>query len=439
MNKNIFGFKDPVSYSESITAKRENKIYNGIQNALQEHYTNRVLEEEQKQAEVEFRNNTLFETPEIVSKLQKRNQLLEEQRIRAQLTDFFKATFLSEAIYNAIPINDDFIVANESVLKDKFRKFLIENKEVTNLDNFENSTLVLEHVSDEIAELVESVMENTDKININEDSELLAVYNEANKNNSNIADEIASMVKEKVMETLDKEKEKAKSNKKAQKEVDEKKKADDEEVYGDDESLDTDTSDEELEDTEDSEDLDDDTSEDDLDTSDDESDLDDDTSDEELDNAEDDEDLDISDDLDIDGDGVDDNEQLESEVDDTDDFKDESEIEEEVIKGNYKFTITTDSPNFTITAEQLSEDANYYLSGIKKYRNDIYSKSLFRHILESTLEEYSATNALNESPISMDIVYSEAIINLCLLETLYTTKLIQMSKPQREALLYKLK
>ena len=359
-NFNLFGFKNPLSYENSVTTQRENRIYNGIQNSLNEHYNNIRMEEEQKQIEAEFQRSVMFESAQLSARLSAKEKFIQESQIRNKLDTFFKASFLSEAVFKSLPFDEDYLMYNEDIIKKELRNFIIENSEVLKLENLGTKSLVLEEVQAEIDCLVETVLENTNEISINNESQLLELYNEAPKNNA-IADEIANMVKEKVMETLEKEKVKAKSNKENEKEVAKKKKEDDEEVYGDEIEADAaemdaegDMDDDDDVDSEDidvdSEDMDsDDASEDDtLETDEESEDMDDEPS-SELDEEFEDED----------GNGVNDSDQLD------DEFKSEEEVEQEITQGKFKFTITTDTPNFTITAEELNESSEPYLYGYK--------------------------------------------------------------------------
>lgn len=417
----IFGFnqEEILPYTETNASKRNARVTNNMANLREEMDMQKEYEESSNriQKEMLFEETAKSLVNSSVIERRKRNHtnsVLKEELLKKTLVGY-----LTETVMKGLVFDKDFYYSQESYLREELTNFFNKSfdEKVLSENSFANSLLMEDfynHMTKKINKMVDDA-ENYDIFNENTVSEILSEDDTA----QNLSDEIAKIVKEKVLDTLEKEK-KISINK------DEEKK---EMVKAAADSLDSDVDDGNPEEGEETSDLDDEFGDED-EPSDDELEQD----ELEADNTdEDDESEDI--DTESDDDEVEDIDTNDTEASDDDNIEDELDSSTEENKPD-SVTINANGISITVSANK-SESLDYLnLIGSNKMK-ERNKKSLFRNLMENVLN--SSVKVLTESTeenkkdtINMDFVLAESIVQYTLLETLYTSKLIDPSVTQIE-------
>ena len=421
-----FNQEDILPYSESNVAKRNSRVSNNMANLREE--MNMIKEYEASSNKIK-KEMALEETAKGLvnsSAIERRKRNHEEGVLKESLMRQTLVTYLTETTLKGLVFDRDFYYAQEMYLREELNNFfnksfnegVISNKSFSSSDN-----MLLEDLYNHFERKVNNLVENRTETDVfNEDTvlEMLQEDDFADK----ISDEIAKIVREKVMDTLEKEKKISIKKDSEKEEMDKAVAADslDKDVQDDNAEQ---ADDEEVEDYENDEDPDDDELEADENEADDE-----DFEDEE-------EDIDTDDDEDEDDDEIDSDDEDEDDDEDHEDLSNEldSHMEEDSEGKKDSITITANGVNITVSANKSEsiEYLNLFGSGRFKERN---SKTLFRNLMENVLKSSVSSLTESSSPekssINMDFVLAETVVQYTILETLYTSKIINPSNNQIE-------
>lgn len=441
---NLLGFKDPIKYSDTNVGKRQAKLIKAANQALQERQslinTGKAADEIFGEMLQESNANNL-----VSSKKQSRSAIARQNA--AYKKNFRKnlvTSFLTEATLNSLIFDEYFMDDNRNKLKASIKEefdYLYDNGFVTE-DNFYNSKNTI--MEDIILEFENIVNENTKGLNYNYLSES-EIYNlvltEAPKAKE-ATDDMASIVADKVTDTIEEENKIAKKNKKKDTEDEEKKKEQEDdlnEIEGkdakDDEDVDANTNaDPNAEGDETDTDTDTDVDAD----SDENDDTDDDVEDTEN-NA------DANGDA-SDTEGTDDTNEGTDEAESTDDASNEDSADDQTDSTDNTTIPSADSTSddnkisFTFSGKakninlQISNESNIidptfkgsYFGSKRKIKALKENKTLFRGFLNNAMKEMALNEAYG-SRIDMDVAMGKAIINYTMLECLNTARLIEFS------------
>jgi len=433
---NLLGFKDPIKYSDTNVGKRQAKLIKAANQALQERQnlinTGKVADEIFGEMLQESNANN-----SVSSKKQSRSAIARQNA--AYKKNFRKnlvTSFLTEATLNSLIFDEYFMDDNRNKLKASIKEefdYLYDNGFVTE-DNFYNSKNTI--MEDIILEFENIVNENTKGLNYNYLSES-EIYNlvltEAPKAKE-ATDDMASIVADKVTDTIEEENKIAKKNKKKDTEDEENKKEQEDdlkEIKGKDtdddvdpnaDSEDTEGGDEESEDmSSDSENPDEGTDEADPNAEGEDTENEDETGEDSAAN-----DADSTDDADPNADSEDptvsdDNSTIPS-TDDVSSSGDDNKI-------SFTFSGKAKNINLQISNESNIIDPTFkgsYFGSKRKIKALKENKTLFRGFLNNAMKEMALNEAYG-SRIDMDVAMGKAIINYTMLECLNTARLIEFS------------
>jgi len=435
-----FNQTEILPYSKTNAAKRDSRIQENLKN-LNESLKN---EKEMNAYKEQIQSDLLKEesAKNLINNrtLMRRKRLQEDVKLEKSLLTKTLSAYLAEMVISGLVFDESFI-EKQTNLKGHLTNYIenMFNEGVINEDSFiKNGNLLMEDAYYELSSLVKEKIRNRDTVDVFSESVIDEILSEAKKS-KDLSDEIADSVKDKVEDTIKEEK---KISKKKEKEKEE-----EEEISDAADSLDDDS---DIDDTNDSDE--------------------DDMSDEELDEMDKetpDEDEDgngigdaeeMTDDEAIEDDGLDEedssDEPSEEEADDVEEDLDdavndktseepasteEPELDadaEGTSSNTMKITIETDGKKVSVDANQSesTEFLNIFGSSRYKERN---SKSLFRNLLEGNVAHQASL--LKESNIDtgikMDLVLAETITEYTLLETLFTSKIFNLSNSQLKSLM----
>lgn len=357
--------------------------------------------------------------------------------------------YLTEMTFDGLVFDDYFLNQHKKNIKNNlsetFDTLLKEN--LLNDNNFSNS-LLMEDAINELNKLCEEYFQYKDEVNIFSESTINQLLNEAKKSKE-LSDEISDTVKDKVEDTL-------KTEKKISKKKDDEKKKDEEEKKKEEEeaadSLDSDPDEEEGDVDDDSEqdeennDENDGTEEDGEDSTDGEEE-DQDSEDEgdseyedDEEETEDEENPDEENDQSGEEENYNDNDDESNEEEGLEDSSEEENpdgMSNDNSSNGLTLTVKTNGTSVSVTANK-SESLEYLnLIGNRRFKSMKESKTLFRNLLENCISE--SVNILNESTngfnhgnksINMDMILAESLIQYTLLETMYTSKLFDLTSNQ---------
>jgi len=416
-----FNQEDILPYGESNVAKRHARVSNNMANLKEEMNMVKEYEESSKRIAKEM---ALEETAKGLvnsSAIERRKRNHEEGVLKESLMRQTLVSYLTETVLKGLVFDRDFYFAQEAYLREELNKFFeksFNEKVITESSFIKSDNMLLEDLYNHFEKKVSNMVANRTEVDVfNEDTvlEMLREDDFADK----ISDEIAKIVREKVMDTLEKEKKISVKKDSEKEEMDKAVAAD---------SLDKDVQDGDAEQADDAE----------MDEFEDEEEPDDDEL--ESDEEETDEDFDEEDSEDIDTEDEDDeSEDIDSDDENEDDSEHDelsSELDNHIEnKSSDSVTITANGVNITISANK-SESLEYLnLFGTSKFK-EINSKTLFRNLMENVLKcsVKSLTESVNseKSSINMDFVLAETVVQYTILETLYTSKIINPSANQIE-------
>jgi len=437
-----FNQSEILPYSKSNAAKRDSRIQENLKNLNESLRNEKEINLYKEQVQSDLLKEQSAKNLINNRSLMRRKRLQEDVKLEKSLTVKTLSKYLAEMVVSGLVFDEDF-VAKQSNLSKNVATYIenMFNEGVISEDNFtKNGNLLMEDAYYELTGLVKEKIRNRDTIDIFSESVVDEILSEAKKS-KDLSDEIADTVKDKVTDTIKEEK---KISKKKEKE-----KEDDEEMN------------KEMSDAADS--LDDDSDIDDTNDSDE-----DEMSDEELDELDketpdEDDDADgvgdveeMSDDEVTEEDGLDD-ENPEKEADDAEQSLDDATDSElpaddnaemgseepavdaeaqQTSDNTMKITIETDGKNVSVNANQSesTEFLNIFGSSRYKERN---SKSLFRNLLEGNVAYQASllTESTNESGLKMDMILAETITEYTLLETMFTSRIFNLTNSQLKSIM----
>lgn len=414
----FFGFnqEDIIPYSETNASKRNARVANNMANLKEEMDMLKDYEASSNKIKKEMMFEESAKTLVNSSSIERRKRNHEEGVLKESVMRQTLVAFLTETVLKGLVFDEDFYYSQESYLKEELNSFFnkaFDDNVISDNSFIRCESMLMEDLYFHLKDSVNKKVDNRTEVDIfNEDTilEMLAEDDTAQK----ISDEIAKIVKEKVMDTLESEK------RIATKKDDEKK-----EFAQAADSLDKDVEDGDPEQASD-------------DDTDGDFENDEDPSDEELDNdekeADDDSEGDDEDeDIDLDSEDEDDNEDIDtSDTEASDDLSQDTSSVSTNNSGD-SVTITANGVNITVSANK-SESIDYLnLMGAGRFKEK-NSKSLFRNLMEnvltSSVKTLTESSSVDDSVINMDFVLAETITQYTILETLYTSKLINPSTNQ---------
>lgn len=427
-----FNQTDILPYSRTKAAQRDARVSENLKKfneALQnEKQVNIYKEQIQSDLQFEMNAKNLANTKAI----SRRRRIQEDAKLESTLTTKTLAKYLAEMVISGL-VFDRYYLAKQKGLSDKITTYIegMFANDIISAESFTNNgNLLMEDAYYELVGLVKDKIRNRDTVDVFSETVIDDILTEAKKS-KDLSDKVADNVKKKVTDTIKEEKKISKKK---------------EEEKEDEEEMDKEFSDaaDSLDDEEDSDiDGDDSTDGEEDDDSNDEEELD--KMEKEID-AEDGEDGDTkednSDDEDLDDLDEDEDEDLEDPIDDKDD-KDDSSDEPTVdadaegsSDNTMKITIETDGKNVSVNANKSESGEYLNIFGSSRYK-ERNSKSLFRNLLEGNITY--ASSVLTESSVSsgikMDIVLAETITQYTLLETMFTSKIFNLSPSQLKSLM----
>jgi len=434
-----FNQSEILPYSKSKAAKRDARIQENLKNLNESLKNEKEINLYKEQVQADLAKEQSAKNLINNRSLMRRKRLQEDVKLEKNLTVKTLSKYLAEMVISGLVFDEEF-VAKQKGLSSNLTTYIenMFNEGVISEDSFiKNGNLLMEDAYYELTGLVKQKIKNRDSIDIFSESVVDEILSEAKKS-KDLSDEIADTVKGKVEDTIKEEK---KISKKKEQEKDE-----DEEMH------------KEISDAADS--LDDDSDIDDTnkeDVSDDEDEM----SDDELDAL----DKETEDD-DTDGDGIGDTDEMSDEELTDDDGLDEENPDENVedslddaasdtmgeepaaeepeveaeaqtaTDNTMKITIETDGKNVSVNANQSesTEFLNIFGSSRYKERN---SKSLFRNLLEGNVAYQAGllTESTNETGLKMDLILAETITEYTLLETMFTSKIFNLTNSQLKSIL----
>ena len=403
-----FNQNDSLRYSKSKQAARDKRVADGLK-ALSESYAiQQEIDAAKKQVDAEmYLENTIGS---VVNKsiVNRRRNFRQDARLQESLMKKVLIGFLTEATIKGLVFDKYFIDEHYNSIKNETTKIfnkLFEDKLLSE-SLFENSnSILIQETYKELKDYVLAAIKNKDIISVTNESTIDTILAEARKT-KDLTEEIADNVKEKVTDTLEKEK-------KISKKKEEEKKKDEEEKAAAD-SLDNDVDQEtgdgnnEPEEPQDP-------------------------------NAEGGEGGEPQEPTDPNA-GEEPSDEPQEPTDPNGDAGQEPQdpnaapqtssgggltVNVVDVKGN-KISITS--------SESTDYLQNLHLFGRNRWK-ERNSKTLFRNMLEANLQERA--NMLSENggvTLNMDNVLGETIVEYTLLETLYTSKLLDLSPVQIRSL-----
>lgn len=435
----ILGF-DPnefISYSQTNQARRNDRISSNLSLLREEMEMQKEYEKSAKEIESKMVLEESAKGLVNTKTIERRKRLHEDAVLKEDLTRKVFVGYLTEMTMSGLVFDKDFYYRQENYLREELTKFYNKafDENVLSENSFiKSDNVFLQEAYFELKDKIDELIKNRDSVDIFNEDTVLSILQEAPKS-KDLSDEVADVVKGKVEDTLENEK-------KISKKKEEEKKKDEKEKEADDaaDSLDSNVDDDGTDSTDSEDDSDTSTDTDDDDNSEDTDDeideeepsdeeTEDDTEDIDDESDDDDNDSELSDD-----DLKDDTEDIDKSNDASDDTDDASSTDPSSASNNgtLKLTIETNGTNVTVSANKSESTEYFSIFGTGKYK-ERQSKSLFRNLLERTLNE--SVSMLNESVnsnnrINMDFVLAEAVVQYTLLESLYTSKLIDPSSIQ---------
>lgn len=457
MYKGFFGVEDKdilPKYADKHL-KRKRKIANNLANLAETTNLENFINEEQKKIESELQLNSMAENLIGSNKQRNRRILAENLRLEEKIKKNVISSYLSEMTFNSLVLDRNYLNRYEirNNLKTKFTDVYnkLFDEKIISFENLKNSQLMEESLN-ELTDITRHVIKNKDKHNILSEDITEYILNEAKRSKNN-AEEVSSVVEEKVKDIIAKEKEISK--KKEEDNSDEEAEAAD--------SLDEDIDETDIEPSEDEEtEGDEDETPDDVEVEanmeTDDTETTDDSNDEEIDDDKDDsgEDESNNEDTEVSEDGSEEDETNDEDIensdnentmDDMEEIPEEESSKEEVssdttcdttsANGKMKITVETDGNMVSVVANKCSESAQLNFVGKYRYKKNLAERTFFRNIFENTLKSYvsgklseSASYNFKENPVNMDMILAESIINYTILETLYTSKILDLNPNQ---------
>jgi hypothetical protein len=430
---NLFGF-------DTNSVRPANPRHYGVEDRLKKSYQEIINENKYKQELNEADNSinkeiALEETARNLvntKKLNRKIAMRQDLNLQESLTRKCLINFLSETTMHGLIFDRPFLRENQRNLRGKLNEFYegLFTEGVLSDNTFKNSNnIFMQEAYFDIVNSVKRAIDRKNTVNIFSESIVYDILNEADKA-KDLSKDIADDVKEKVTDTLEKEK-------KISKKKEEEKKKDKEEEEAakslDDDSIDKDQSDS---------DSDDDGSDDMGDSPDDgsdDSDSDDNPDDGSDDMGDDQSDSDGGDDEDMgdspdDGgdDSMDDPDDSDNPDDGSDDMGDDQSDSDGGDSNGLTITVKTNGTSVSVNANK-SEAGNFFIMGHQRYK-ERNSKTLFENLMESNLREtvkiLNEQGTLNDSIINMDGILAESVMQYTMLETLYTSRLLDLSKKE---------
>jgi len=436
-----FNQTEILPYSKTNAAKRDARIQENLKNYNESLKSEKEINlyKEQVQADLQKEQNA----KNLINNrtLMRKKRLQEDVKLEKNLTNKTLAKYLAEMVVSSLVFDEEFINEQKS-LTSKIATYIesMINEGVINENSFtKNGNLLMEDAYYELSGLVKEKIRNRDSVDVFSESVIDEILSEAKKS-KDLSDEIADTVKGKVSDTIKQEKKISKKKEEEKEDEDEMQK----EISDAADSLDDD---EDIDDSEDVDSEEDELSDEELDqmekeTADEE--LDD--SDEGLDDLESGEDENLeeptegSEDMTADGtldDATSDSENTEEALDNTSAEEPSIEADAEQSSNNtMEITIKTDGKNVSVNANQSESTEFLNIFGKSRYieRN---SKSLFRNLLEGNVAYHAGllSESNNETGVKMDLILAETITEYTLLETLFTSKIFNISNSQLKSIM----
>jgi len=423
---NFFDFNQTeiLPYSKTNAAKRDARISENLKNLNETMKNEKQIEAYREQAQAELLKEQNAKNLVNSNTINRRRRLQEDIRLEKTLTTKILSRYLAEMVISGLVFDESYIEKQKGLsekvttyIEGMFANGVISESNFTN-----NGNLMMESAYYELVGLVKEKIRNRDTVDVFSESVVDSILSEARKS-KDLSDEIAGEVKKKVTDTIKEEKKISKQK--------EEEKEDEKEMADAADSLDEDIEDEDVdEDIEDEDDL----------------------SDEELEAMEKEtegEELEVDDeDLDEDDLGDDELDELETsdeevEADATADSVPPVEGEEPEVEADatqtsdstMQITIKTDGKNVSVNANQSESTEFLNIFGKSRYQ-ERNSKSLFRNLLEGNIAYASSilVESNDENGVKMDLVLAESITEYTLLETMFTSKIFNLTPSQLKSL-----
>lgn len=436
-----FNQTEILPYSKTNAARRDSRISENLKNLNEAMRNEKQINMYQEQAQADLLKEESAKNLVNGRTISRRRRIQEDIRLEKVLLTKTLSRYLSEMVISGLVFDEDYIERQKN-LTSKVTAYVesMFANEVISASNFtDNGNLLMESAYYELTDLVKEKIRNRDTVDIFSEAVVDEILSEAKKAKET-SEEVADAVKEKVKDTIKEEKKISKKKEEEKEDEEEMSK----EISDAADSLDDDVDDDssEIEDDED------DMSDDELDAMDkeiDDEDLED--GDEGLDDLGEDEPEDLESDgitneEDADSDAEEDAEELDDATDSTEaesTTTEEPEVEadaEGTTDNTMEITIKTDGKNVSVNANQSESTAFLNLFGKSRYE-ERNSKSLFRNLLEGNITYASSMLAeSNDSTgIKMDLVLAETITEYTLLETMFTSKIFNLSPSQLKSLM----
>lgn len=435
-----FNQSEILPYSKTNAAKRDSRIQENLKNLNESLRNEKEFNVYKEQVQSDLEKERYAKNIVNNRSLMRRKRLQEDVKIEKSLTVKTLSRYLAEMVISGLVFDEDFLTEQKN-LSNSITAY-IENmftEGVISEDSFiNNGSLVMEDAYYELTGLVKEKIRNRDTIDIFSEDVITEILSEAKKS-KNTADEIADSVKEKIEDTIKEEK---KISKKKQKEKDEEEEME-KEMSDAADSLDNDDS---IEKSSDDEEDDDDMSDEELDQ------LDKETPDEDSDGNGVNDSEEMTDDEIAEDDGLDeeDTEGEEESSDEANNENPEDDLDNEVNNeepeldaeaentgsNTMKITIETDGKKVSVDANQSESTEFLNIFGRSRY-NERNSKSLFRNLLEGNIAHQASllTESNNETGLKMDFILAETITEYTLLETMFTSKIFNLTNSQIKSLM----
>jgi len=222
-----FNQNDSLRYSQSKQAKRDRRIQEGLKSYSESLAVARDIEAAKRETEAQMFLEEKIGSVVNKSIVNRRRHFRETSRLQESLIKKLLASYLTETTIKGLVFDDYFIKENCASIRNEsnkiFNKLFEEN--VLNESLFKNSkSILLQEAYEELKSHLNSVIDQRELYNVYTENTLLAILDEAKKS-KDLSEEIADNVKEKVTETLEKEKKISKKKEEEKKKDEEEKEA----------------------------------------------------------------------------------------------------------------------------------------------------------------------------------------------------------------------
>lgn len=430
-----FNQNEILPYSKSNAAKKDSRIQESLKAYNDSLKTEKEINLYKEQVQADLLKEQNAKNLVNARTLNRKRMLQENIKLEKNLIRKTLSAYLAEMVYSSLIFDEEFLVKQKG-LKKSINNYIdnMFTEGVITEDSFiNNGNLLMETAYCELTDIVKDKIKNKDIVDIFSESIIDDILTEAKKS-KNASDEVADTVKEKVEDTIKQEK---KISKKKEEEKEDEKAAEEMSDAADSLEEDENTEGEESDENDEAEldELDKKYGDDSEEGSDEE------MSDEDLageDGAEGSEDMSEGDEVPTEaGMGAEGSEDMSGEADSTEGGDPNVDVDAEQATGNtMEITIKTDGKNVAVNANQSESTEYLNIFGKSRYE-ERNSKSLFRNLLEGNILYQASILTEGESNvgIKMDLVLAETVTQYTLLETMFTSKIFNLSPSQVKSIM----